>query len=88
MRLPQNQELICSLRNRLPPLAKTTDSRAAVPPYRCTALHIADVIEIATGHGLSTHSYADDTQLKFHDKAHQCLKRLPSLEVCVEEIDE
>ena len=39
-------------------------------------MHTAYVIEITTHHGLSAHSHADDTQLKVHKKAHQCLKRL------------
>ena len=41
------------------------------------------VLENSTQHGLSA-----DTQLKFHQKAHQCLKRLPSLEVYVAEISD
>ena len=51
-------------------------------------LYTADVMQIANRHGLSAHSYADDTQLKFHEKADQCLQRLPSLKACVNEISE
>ena len=51
-------------------------------------LYTADVMQIADRHGLSAHSYADDTQLKFHEKADQCLQRLPSLEACVNKISE
>ena len=45
-------------------------------------------MQIADRHGLSVHSYTDDTQLKFHEKAGQCLQRLPSLEACINEISE
>ena len=51
-------------------------------------LYTADVIEITTRYVLSAHSYTENTKLKFHEKAHQCLKGLPSLKVCVGEIDE
>ena len=51
-------------------------------------LNTADVMQIADPHGLSAHSYADDTQLKFHEKANQCLQRLPSMKACVNEISE
>ena len=37
----------------------------------------ADVIVIAQRHGFHVHSYADDTQLYFHDKAESCERRLP-----------
>ena len=50
-------------------------------------LYTADVMQIADRHGLSAHSYADDTQLKFHE-ADQCLQRLPSLKACINEISE
>ena len=43
-------------------------------------LYTADVMQIADRHELSAHSYADDTQLKFYEKADQCLQRPPSLE--------
>ena len=46
-------------------------------------LHTADIMEIANRHDLSAHSYADDTQLKFHAKPKDCLQRLLSLEACV-----
>ena len=49
-------------------------------------LYTADVMQIVDRHGLSAHSYADDTPLKFHEKTNQCLQRLPSLEACVKEI--
>jgi len=35
-------------------------------------LYAADVIAIAQQHGFQVHSYADDTQLYFHDKAELC----------------
>ena len=51
-------------------------------------LYTADIMEIANQHHLSAHSYADDTQLKFHAKPKDCQRRLLSLEACVKEISE
>ena len=41
------------------------------------------MIQIADRHGLAAHSYADDAQLKFHEKTDQCQQHLSSLEACV-----
>ena len=51
-------------------------------------LYTADAMKIADRHGISAHSYADDTQLKFHEKNDKCLQRFPLLEACVSEISE
>ena len=50
-------------------------------------LYAADVIAIAERHGFRVHSYADDTQLYFHDKAAACEMRLPRFSRCINEIE-
>lgn len=50
-------------------------------------LYAADVIAIAERNGFRVHSYADDTQLYFHDKAETCETRLPHFSKCINEID-
>jgi len=50
-------------------------------------LYTADVIAIAQRHGFLVHSYADDTQIYFHDKASSVDTRLPRLKECISEID-
>ena len=62
--------------------------QGSVPGQILFLLYTADVMQIADRHGLSARSYLDDTQLKFHEKADQCLQRLPSLEVFDNEISE
>ena len=50
-------------------------------------LYTADVTVIAQRHGFLAHSYADDTQIYFHDKASSVDTRLPRLKECISEID-
>ena len=50
-------------------------------------LYTADVTVIAQRHGFLAHSYADDTQLYFHDKASTSETRLLRLKECIREID-
>jgi len=47
----------------------------------------ADVIAIAQRHGFQVHSYADDTQFYFHDKAESCERRLPRFTECIAAIE-
>ena len=49
--------------------------------------YAADVIAIAQRHGFQVHSYADDTQLYFHDKAESCERRLPRFMDCIAAIE-
>ena len=46
----------------------------------------ADVMAIAHRHGLGVHSYADDSQLYFHDDISVADDKVKQLLVCVEEI--
>ena len=46
-------------------------------------LYATDVIPLAQRHGFQVHSYADDTQLYFHDKAASCERRLSRFSECI-----
>ena len=50
-------------------------------------LYAADVIAIAERHGFRVHSYADDTQLYFHDKAEACESRISRFSNCISDIE-
>jgi len=50
-------------------------------------LYAADVIPLAQRHGFQVHSYADDTQLYFHDKAVSCERRLSRFSECISDIE-
>jgi len=50
-------------------------------------LYTADVIAIAQRHGFQVHSYADDTQHYFHDKAEWCERQLPRFTECIATIE-
>ena len=50
-------------------------------------MYAADVIAIPQQHGFQVHSYADDTQLYFHDKAESCERRLPRFTKCIAAIE-
>jgi len=56
---------------------------------RCSIdiLCAADFIAIAQRHGFQVHSYADETQLYFHDKAESCERRLPRFTECIAAIE-
>jgi hypothetical protein len=50
-------------------------------------LYTAEVVAIAERHGLSAHSYADDTGLYFHAAASSCRAKLPNLIACIDNIN-
>ena len=50
-------------------------------------LYAADVIAIAQHYGFQVYSYADDTQVYFHDKAVSFERRLPRFIECISEIE-
>ena len=50
-------------------------------------LYAADVIAVAQRHGFQVHSYADDTQLYFHDNAESCERWLPRFTECIAAIE-
>jgi len=50
-------------------------------------LYAADVIAIAQRYGFQVHSYADDTQLYFHDKAESCERQLHRFTECIAAIE-
>jgi len=51
-------------------------------------LYTADVLEIARRHGVSAHSYADDTQLYIRTKADLCAAALQQLSTCIAAIND
>ena len=50
-------------------------------------LYAADVIPLAQHHGFQVYSYADDTQLYFHDKTVSCERRLSCFSECISDIE-
>jgi len=58
-----------------------------VPQSSVSALYCADVTNIAEHHGVTAHSYADDTQLYVHCKAQYGAAEARCLTACIEELD-
>ena len=50
-------------------------------------LYTADVPNILQQHGLSSHTYADDTQLYAHCKAQSCQEAAVKVTECIKDID-
>ena len=50
-------------------------------------LYCADVTNIAERHGVTAHSYADDTQLYVNTKTQQCATEATRLTSCIAELD-
>ena len=50
-------------------------------------LYTADVIGIARRHGITRHSYADDTELSIHTLAASCGAQIPRNTACIEELE-
>ena len=50
-------------------------------------LYMADVPNIMQQHGLSSHTYADDTQLYAHCKAKSCQETAVKVTECIKDID-
>jgi len=51
------------------------------------SLYCADVTNIAERHGVTAHSYADDTQLYVHCTTGQCATEASRLTTCIEELN-
>jgi len=50
-------------------------------------LYCTDVTNIVERHGVTAHSYADDTQLYVHYKTQECATEASRLMTCIEELD-
>ena len=50
-------------------------------------LYTADVLKIVQHHGLSGHSYADDTSIYLHTDANLCSAQLPIVSACIDGIN-
>ena len=54
---------------------------------RCSLFSTPLTIAIAQRHDFQVHSYEDDTQLYFHDKAESCERRVPRITECIAAIE-
>lgn len=71
--------------SRTNPLCGVTQGSASGPVL--FILWAAHVIAVAERHGFRVHSYADDTQPYFHNKAGACKSRIPRFSNCISDIE-